>query len=215
MSKSVTRERVDYILKFNSCDSIFRHVLTRDERALPGNQEFRQNGWYKVMLIRYALGMYYSRGKCVLDSCCGMGWGSYLLDSVAECVIALDIQLPVVRLARSLWPTQRTEYIQGSVLDLSLQSNSVDTALAMESIEHFRLNDIHLYLDELYRVLKPRGVLIGSSSFPETKNQAMALCARNPYHLHIFTRDEFDRLLRSRFRKHYIYQNALFFWARK
>lgn len=215
MSNPLTRERVDYILNFNSDNPIFKGVLTKDERALPGDEEFQKNGWYEVMLTRYALGASYSKGKCVLDTCSGLGWGSYLLDSVAQCVIALDVDGPTVKLARSLWPTQRTEFIQGSVLDLSLASNCIDIALAMESIEHFELAHVHRYLDELYRVLKRGGMLIGSSSFPETRDQAMALCARNPYHLHIFTRSEFDELLGDLFRRHYIYRNALFFWAVK
>jgi 2-polyprenyl-3-methyl-5-hydroxy-6-metoxy-1,4-benzoquinol methylase len=215
MSNPATGERVDYILGFGSDDVRFKGELTSEERALPGDEEFQRSGWSKVMFTRYTLGMHYSKGKCVLDSCCGLGWGSYLVDAVAESVIALDNAGPVVKLARSLWPTQRTTYIQGSVLSLSLLSNSVDTVLAMESIEHFELANIHRYLDELYRVLKPGGMLIGSSAFPETEEQAKTLCARNPYHLHICTRAELDKMLAQRFRNHYIYQNALFFWAEK
>ena len=215
MSNPSTRERVEYILSFNSDNPIFEGVITRNERGLPGDQEFQNNGWYKVMLTRYALGAHYSGGKCVLDTCSGLGWGSYLLDSVAKRVIALDVDRQAVQLASSLWPTQRTEYVQGSVLNLSLVSHCIDIALAMESIEHFGLSDVKRYLDELYRVLKRGGMLIGSSSFPETREQAMILCARNPYHLHIFTRDEFDKLLIDLFSKHYIYRNGLFFWAVK
>jgi ubiquinone/menaquinone biosynthesis C-methylase UbiE len=215
MSNPSTRKRVEYILTFNSDNPIFKEVLTKHERALPGDQEFQNNGWYEVMLTRYALGAHYSKAKCVLDTCSGLGWGSYLLDSVAKRVIALDVDGPAVKLASSLWPSQRTEYVQGSVLNLSLVSNCIDIALAMESIEHFELSHVKRYLDELYRVLKRGGMLIGSSSFPETREQAMALCARNPYHLHIFTRAEFDKLLIDLFSKHYIYQNGLFFWAVK
>jgi ubiquinone/menaquinone biosynthesis C-methylase UbiE len=159
--------------------------------------------------------MPYSEGKCVLNTCSGLGWGSYLLDSVDKRVIALDADGPAVKLASSPWPTQKIEYVQGSVLHLSLVDNCIDIALAMESIEHFELSHVKRYLDELYRVLKRGGMLIASSGFPETREQAMALCARNPYHLHIFTRAEFDELLRDLFSKHYIYRNNLFFWAVK
>ena len=94
MSNPSTRERVDYILTFNSDNPIFKDVLTRYERALPGDQDFQKNGWYEVMFTRYALGAHYSEGKCVLDTCSGLGWGSYLLDSVAKRVIALDVDGP-------------------------------------------------------------------------------------------------------------------------
>jgi hypothetical protein len=55
MSNPSTRERVDYILTFNSDNSIFKEVRTRHERALPGDQEFQNNGWYEVVFTRYAL----------------------------------------------------------------------------------------------------------------------------------------------------------------
>jgi ubiquinone/menaquinone biosynthesis C-methylase UbiE len=214
MIDPVLRERVDRILTVGNEDPRL-HVLPRDERALPGDESFKRSGWWKYMLTRYALATYHSKGKCVLDSCSGLGWGSYLVDAVADLVLAVDIDKPTVELARSLWPTRVTEWIQGSVLELGFASNSIDVGLAMEGIEHFTLVNIHRYLDEIYRVIRPGGELIGSSSFPETREQADALCAENPYHLYICTRGELISMLEKRFSLYYIYQNGLFFWAQK
>jgi len=96
---------------------------------------------------------------------------------------------------------------------MGLADRSVDVALAMESVEHFSRGDIRRYLDELARVLKPGGVLIGSSAFPETESDAKALCERNPWHLHVCTRTEMERLLEERFSSWNVATNRLFFWA--
>jgi ubiquinone/menaquinone biosynthesis C-methylase UbiE len=215
LSNPATRQKVNLILSVNEYDARLSGINARMERALPGNEDFLKSEWSEIMLTRYALAMNYSKGKYVLDSCSGLGWGSYLLDSIAKAVTAVDISQESLELSNSLWPTQVTYYMQGSVLALDLESDSVDIALAMESIEHFKLSDIHLYLDELKRVLKPGGRLIGSSAFPDTRKQADALCAKNPHHLHICTMDEITDMLKNRFKRYNIFNNRLFFWAEK
>jgi ubiquinone/menaquinone biosynthesis C-methylase UbiE len=159
--------------------------------------------------------MRYSRNKIVLDSCSGIGWGSYLIDGVASQVLAVDIDARTIEVARTLWPTRATHWLEGSALGLALASGTVDIALAMESIEHFSIADIELYLDELWRVLKPGGRLLGSSAFPETREEADLACARNPFHLHICTRNEFSGLLARRFQHYRIFWNSVFFEAEK
>lgn len=213
MANPTSRRRVDYILAVNENDS--QIPMQGNHRALPGRSEFRESGWAKMMLTRYALGMHYSKGKLVLDSCSGLGWGAYLVDSVARRVIAVDVDRATVECARSLWPSHVTDHVQASVLSLCLESASVDVALAMESIEHFELPDIHVYLDELRRVLTTGGMLVGSSAFPETREEAQALCARNVHHLHICTKSELMEMLHRRFRRYHVCHNRLFFWAEK
>jgi ubiquinone/menaquinone biosynthesis C-methylase UbiE len=85
----------------------------------------------------------------------------------------------------------------------------------MESIEHFEHADILRYLDELKRVLKPGGILIGSSSFPATRDEAEVLCSKNPSHRYICTRAEIVDMLGSRFAECRVFHNGMFFWARK
>ena len=210
-----SRRRVDYILAVDENDSRIKDLVQANGRALPGRPDFLESGWATMMLTRYALGMHHSKGKVVLDSCSGLGWGSYLVDSVARHVIAMDVDRATLECAHALWPSHVTDYVQASVLSLCLDSASVDVALAMESIEHFRLPDIHVYLDELKRVLRTGGMLVGSSAFPEARKAAQALCARNPHHLHICTRSELMEMLRCRFRRHHVSHNGLFFWAEK
>lgn len=65
------------------------------------------------------------------------------------------------------------------------------------------------------RLLRPGGMLVGSSYFPDTKEQADANLAENPFHLHICTKGEMEKMLKKRFNKYHIYNNRLFFRAEK
>ena len=186
------------------------------ERDLPSNERFQKTGWWKNMLLRYGLAMHFSKGKDVLETCSGLGWGAYLLDGVARSVTCIEIDEKSINLSKQLYETNKTEYINGSVLNLPVKDNKYGIVTAMESIEHFKLEDIKTYLSEIYRVLKPRGFLIGSSAFPDSREEANALCSKNKYHLHICTKQEIIDLLRGQgFKKIRVFQNRLFFIARK
>lgn len=187
-----------------------------DERDWPGNPSLRASGWSDVMLLRYALAMSHGKGKIVLDSCCGFGWGAYLLDGVAARTIAVDHDAGALDIARRSWPGNHAEYVNASVLDMPFPPETFDLVTAMESVEHFSAQHINLYLREIARVLKPGGLLIGSSTFPETPAEAGSIRSRNPHHLHILTRREMiDRLDDCGFTRVKIFANRLFFSARK
>ncbi len=215
MASPLIRPRVDAILAVTEHDSILDASHYEAERDLPGSPRFQESGWWVQMLTRYALGMHYGQGKLVVDSCSGLGWGVYLLDSVAKRVVAVELDRAAIEVSGRLWPTTRTHRVRGSVLELCLPDQSHDVVLAMESIEHFSQSDIRRYLDELRRVLKPGGILVGSSSFPHTVEEAERLCARNPWHQHICTISEMEALLNERFGSWSIAYNGLFFRARK
>lgn len=193
-----------------------RIINLLDERGLPSDERWKSNGWYKYMLLRYGFAMHFSKGKDVLETCSGLGWGAYLLDGVARTVTCIDIEKEPMRLSKKLWEVDRTSYIECSVLKIPVDDNKYDVVTAMESIEHFKLQDIRAYLSEMHRVLKMGGVLIGSSAFPDTRKEANALCSQHGYHLYICTKHEFEEILREQgFKKIKIFQNRLFFIARK
>lgn len=206
-------KRTENIMKLKIDDSIKRTI---GERELPSSERLQKSGWYKTMFLRYGLAMHFSKGKDILETCSGLGWGAYLLDGVARSVTCIDIEKESINLSKKLWKTDRTSYIDGSVLKIPADDSKYDVVTAMESIEHFKLEDIRKYLSEMYRVLKPGGFLIGSSAFPNTNKEAKALCSKYEYHLHICTRREFKELLKEQgFKEIRIFKNRLFFMARK
>jgi len=206
-------QRAKEILNLKINDPV-RELL--GERDLPSNEKFVQNGWCRIMLLRYGLAMHYSKGKKVLETCSGLGWGAYLLDAVARSITCVDMDWKCIEFSRKTWKTDRIKYIIGTVLSIPVKDESFDTVIAMESIEHFTLKDMKIYLDESFRILKAGGFLIGSSAFPETEDEAAALCARNKYHLYISTKSQIQDLLKEKkFKKANIFQNRNFFWAQK
>lgn len=206
-------DRVDCILRMK-IDNLAKDLIA--ERDLPGNEKYLENGWWKQMLLRYALAMHFCKGRHVLETCSGLGWGAYLLDGVAKSLLCIEIDEQSINLSKRLWSTNKTKYINGSVLKIPVEDNKYDVVTAMESIEHFKLEDIKIYLSETYRILRPGGFLIGSSIFPDTRKEADALCSNNKYHLHIYTKREIEELLREQgFRKIKIFHNRLFFIAKK
>lgn len=205
--------RVDIILN----RKLDTHLLTKlGERNLPGEERFKRNAWWKTMLLRYGLAMHFSKNREVLDTCSGLGWGTYLLDDVASSVKSIELDNESITIAKELWKTNNTEYINASVIRIPCPAESYDVVTAMESVEHFKVDEIKLYLKEIYRVLKPSGFLIGSSAFPENRKEADLVCAENKYHLHICTRSEIYALLKIQgFRKVRIFSNRIFFVAMK
>jgi 2-polyprenyl-3-methyl-5-hydroxy-6-metoxy-1,4-benzoquinol methylase len=166
-----------------------------DPRGLPGNAEFVASGWTEHMLLRYFLAFEHAEGASVLDTCSGLGWGSYLVASVGREVIGIDVDEGAVSFCKSTWQDPNLDFVQGSVLELPFDEDRFDVVLCMEAIEHFSRADGRRFLAELQRVCRPGGVLVGSSAFVETRAQADELCAMNEHHLYIYTRKEMQALV--------------------
>lgn len=206
-------ERVNYILagKFPAVPG-----EEADERGLPDKKRYAHNDWWKTMLLRYGLASHYAKGKKVLDTCSGLGWGIYIVDEVAKAAAGIEIDTDAIKFSKKNWPVNHAGFINGSVRTLPVKDSVYDVALAFESIEHFELMSIKTYLNEIFRVLKPGGYVIGSSAFPDTREEADKICARNKHHLYICCKDEFEAILRAiGFTRIKIFRNRLFFTAYK
>jgi len=211
-----------YILNNRRTKKILQTIIDSEkkqvkrERSLPSEECFQQNGWWKMMFLRYGLAIFYSFNKTVLDTCSGLGWGAYMVDAVAKIIHCIELDRDSICFSKKTWPSKNAQYINGTVLHMPFKDSTFNVALAMETIEHFNPKDQRQYLKELYRVLKKRGLLLGSSSFPETAKLAKIISRKNPYHLHVCTEQEIEMLLiRTGFKKAKVFQNRLFFMAKK
>jgi 2-polyprenyl-3-methyl-5-hydroxy-6-metoxy-1,4-benzoquinol methylase len=194
------RTRVDEVLALEP-ESLGLDGGAAEERGLPGNAEFRQSGWSDHMILRYLLALDDARERRVLDSCSGLGWGSHIVSSIAGTTIGIDLDERAVGISRQKWGSPNLSFEVGSVLELPFENASFDVVLCMEAIEHFDRANGKRYLSELARVARPRGLLFGSSAFPETRRAADELCATNEFHLTIYTRREMAALLPEVFGK--------------
>lgn len=87
-----------------------------------------------------------------------------LLGQRCEYVIGIDVSFEVAIAAKRRMKTERNIWNNAVVSDirnLAFRSNSFDQIISNSTIDHFlHKNDIIISLKEVYRVLKPEGVLI-------------------------------------------------------
>ncbi len=176
-------------------------LLGDGERGLPSEPRFLDSGYSRMMLARYLVpGALLCRGLEVLDSCCGLGWGAYLLAQFAARVTAFDRDGAAVEFARGQWGSLNMEWLAGDALEEGfLAGRYFDAALAMETVEHFSPQQAEQHIALLASRLKTGGLLAGTSGFPKTREEAGRLAAQNPHHAWIFTEEEFLALLRQYF----------------
>jgi SAM-dependent methyltransferase len=209
------RERIKHILATTpqTIFSLNPRAFGHFERDIPASPQLIETGWSKWMITRYLLAMQFSKKKRVLEAGSGLGWGAYLLDAVVKKLICIDIDLNALVAAKSLWPTSNTSVIYGSVLQLPLKTSSVDVVTSMEVLEHLSFCDIKIYFEEVCRVLRPHGIFIGTSFFPDTREEANQVCNKNPEHKYILTHSELSLLLKKYFRYNFISSDRLWFVA--
>lgn len=103
------------------------------------------------------------RGKTVLDLGCGQGENTVVLVARGARVRALDISAELVEIAarrlREQDPAQatETEFAVGSAHETGLPPESVGVVFCMSLIHHL---DIARVRDEMWRILRPGGVVI-------------------------------------------------------
>ena len=177
------------------------NLFADGERGLPSEPRFFSTGYHRMMLGRYLFaGSQFCRGMDVLDSCSGLGWGSFLTAHYAARVTAFDIDAEVVAFCERAWPAENIRWVCGDALSPRfLDTECFDVVLAMETVEHFEEIDAERYVSLVEQRLKTGGVFIGTSTFPQTREEAREIAARNPHHPHIFTAGEFQDLLRRHF----------------
>ena len=213
MHRPDARQRIDRILEYGDRHEALRGLRDENARSLPGNRAHLETGHWRNMLGRNMLASYFGKGLRVLDTCCGLGWGAYLVSLFAKEVVAVDIHEPAIEFARRTWPAPNVSWRVGSVLDLPRIGEAFPVALSMEALEHFDDADMLTYLDWLRDSVEPGGMLVGSTPVADTPEEADRAAAHNPAHLHICTREELERLLGERFRDCHIVPGTSLFWA--
>jgi 2-polyprenyl-3-methyl-5-hydroxy-6-metoxy-1,4-benzoquinol methylase len=202
LDSDLLKEPVRKIMSYTKAmDPLPPSTIEQEERAWPGESRYSSTGYSRMMLGRYAFaGAHFCKGAAVLDICSGLGWGSYLVSHFARHVTAFDQDGPVVDQCRCLWPRENISWLTGDALDPAfLGGASFDTVLAMEVIEHFARLDGEAFVRSAAELTRPGGIFIGTSSFPETRQEANVIRQTNPFHLCILTRAEMLDLLQRYF----------------
>lgn len=97
-----------------------------------------------------------------LDIACGSGFGSKLISESAAKVIGCDIDNEILRFAKNNVGdfADKVSFEFGDITNLHFDDETFDAVLSMETIEHVEPQKM---LNEVYRVLKPGGIMVLST----------------------------------------------------
>ena len=168
------------------------------------------NGMLLEHLARYYFASPYVTGR-VLDIACGSGYGSHMIAKerkreVAE-IIAVDNDPETIRYASREYHHQKIFYFCADAMDPGLPDRlgRFDTILSFETIEH--VEDDLFFIEQLYRMLRPGGMLVLSSPFGKGRGKP----TNEPFHKHQLTPEEFRDLFRLFDNVEFYYQRGLTF----
>ena len=125
----------------------------------------------------------------VLEIGCGIGRGLEIAEKKGTTYTGIDKNEKLVDEQIQNFP--ENSFIHGTVPPLSeIENERFDTVISFHVIEHIEKDD--LFLEEIYRVLKPSGTLILSTPNKE-KN-----ITKNPWHIREYNEIELKKILKSK-----------------
>ena len=147
------------------------------------------NPIHQRLLKAYVLAVDYVHGN-LLEVGCGEGRGiDWLLPKITS-YSAIDKIESVVHRLQLKYPLAK--FIAGNIPPLtSYSDDSFDCVVSFQVIEH--IQDDHLFLKEINRILKPGGVALIT-----TPNRPLSL-SRNPWHIREYTAIELTELAKKYF----------------
>lgn len=142
-----------------------------DERVVPGKSNVNN---LQRHIARYNLVLSDAKDKSVLDLACGTGYGSFLLDMVADSIEGVDISRDAIEFAEKFYHSSTLSFKQADILDY--QHDEVDLIISFETIEHIK--DLDRLESKFFSLLKTGGKIIYSVPLYENYE--------NPHHAHKF-----------------------------
>lgn len=177
------------------------------ERVIPEMMN-PMNGMLLEHIARYHFAIEYAEGR-VLDLACGVGYGAQLLAKAKnrqiEEVIAVDADTEAIRYAKHRYYHPKVSYLQDDALNPQLPQRlgTFDAIISFETIEH--LNDEKRFLDSVYALLKPGGMLILSTPFGLGRGKPCG----TEFHVHQLSWNEFHELFGEYAERKFYYQKGV------
>jgi SAM-dependent methyltransferase len=162
------------------------------ERTLPDVPA--ENYWYRRHLIVYEWIAAQVAGGTVIDMACGEGYGSEVLARSAAEVVGVDANPEAHEHAAARYSRPGLRFERALV---DSYEQPADAVVFLQTIEH--LEDPGAVLDHFRSLLKPGGVVFVSTPNVLTLAPKGAPRSDNPWHVHEYRRDEFERLCREHF----------------
>jgi 2-polyprenyl-3-methyl-5-hydroxy-6-metoxy-1,4-benzoquinol methylase len=170
-------------------------LLDTGERVIPEKMK-PTNGLLLEHIARYQFSFPYLEGR-VLDFACGTGYGSMMMAKARKKyideIVAIDIDTKTIEYATKHYNHPLINYSVHNVVDslLPQKLGQFDVIVSFETIEH--VEDEKQFLANIYEMLKPNGTLILSTPFGQGRGNPCG----SPFHIHQFTKDEFQELFKE------------------
>lgn len=152
--------------------------------------------WFKEEHIaRYTFAAMYAQGKRVLDIACGSGYGSKILAGADAVVEGVDISQEAIAQASRDFDHSNVIFHTGDIVNYD-SDHPFDIITCFETIEH--VDDYQGAIQNLYRLLKPGGILIISTpNRPMSWRPVKTIYDKptNPFHVREFDLEEFTEIL--------------------
>ena len=132
--------------------------------------------------------------KDVLDVGCGTGYGADILANHARTVTGIDYHIPALKYSEKSYSAENTAYSGMEAVSLAFKDDCFDIATSFQVIEH--ISDVHKFLKELKRVVKPGGLIFIST--PNVSDKAKK-SSNNSFHVNEMSYYDLKQLLTSEF----------------
>jgi SAM-dependent methyltransferase len=162
------------------------------ERTLPDVPA--ENYWFRRHLVVYEWIAARVQGMRVVDMACGEGYGSDVLARTAASVVGVDANPEAHEHARLRYRRSNLRFVREPVETFFEEADAV---VFLQTIEH--LKDPGAALAHFSSLAGARGTVFVSTPNVLTLAPRGASRSHNPWHVHEYRADEFERLCRSRF----------------
>jgi len=171
-----------------------------------GNTPLRK--WHLERYTKKYYSQYFSqlKNKTVLEIGCGSGWGAQIILKYfsPKKIIGVDLDLRQIALARKNCKTKRITFEQADATRLSFKDKSFAAVFVYGVIHHIPSPEYKDCLNEIYRVLKPKGKLflldLSIESFNTLLGKVLRLLTVHPYDKMYKKEDLLDYLKLKRFK---------------
>jgi SAM-dependent methyltransferase len=162
------------------------------ERTLPDVPE--ENYWYRRHLVVYEWIAAQLGGDRAIDMACGEGYGSDVLARSAASVVGVDANPEAHEHARLRYTRANLRFARELV---NTFSEPTDAVVFLQTIEH--LEDPGAVLDHFRSLVGESGRVFVSTPNVLTLAPKGAPRSDNPWHVHEYRREEFERLCGEHF----------------
>ncbi|MGA1977440.1 MAG: class I SAM-dependent methyltransferase [Bacteroidales bacterium] len=123
-------------------------------------KETDENNRYSIQLYHLIATGVDIKGKNILEVGCGRGGGiSYINRYLSpDLLTGVDLSKKAINFCNKKYSSERIKFLQANAQKLNFQNDSFDVVINVESSH--RYSQIDIFLDEVYRVLKPDGFFL-------------------------------------------------------